>query len=116
MDKRTGEIIEEHKVRTQKSTKMAETDNAMTLVSEYRHPMELIYADYANTMKSLANQARVEISKTGKIAYSKEAKAKYQTEVDSLEEKLNKAQLNTVRERTANRMGCSHHQCQKERS
>lgn len=77
VDKRTGEIIEEHKVRTQKSTKMAETDNAMTLVSEYRHPMELIYADYANTMKSLANQARVEISKTGKIAYSKEAKANH---------------------------------------
>lgn len=107
VDKRTGEIIEEHKVRTQKSTNMAETDNAMTLVSEYRHPMELIYADYANTMKSLANQARVEISKTGKIAYSKEAKAKYQTEVDSLEQKLHKAQLNTVRERTANRMAAA---------
>ena len=107
VDKRTGEIVEVQKVRTQKSTQMAEHDNAMDLVSEYRHPMELVYADYANTMKSLANQARVEISKTGKIAYSKEAKAKYQTEVDSLEEKLNKAKLNTVRERTANRMAAA---------
>ena len=32
---------------------------------------------------------------------------RYQTEVDSLEEKLNKAKLNTVRERTANRMAAA---------
>ena len=76
--------------------------------------MELIYADYANTMKSLANQARVEISKTGKIAYSKEAKAKYQAEVDSLDKKLNKAKLNTVRERTANRMAAAKKQAAEE--
>lgn len=107
VDKKTGEIIEVPAVRTQKSTRMAETDNAMTLVSEYKHPMELVYADYANSMKSLANQARVEISKTGKIAYNKEAKARYADEVRSLDEKLHNAQLNTVRERTANRMAAA---------
>lgn len=64
---------------------MAETDDAYTLVSQYRHPMEGVYADYANSMKHLANQARIEETKAGKIAYNKEAKRKYQTEVDKQE-------------------------------
>lgn len=106
-DKRTGEVTEITKPRKQKSTKMAETDDANTLVSQYRHPMELVYADYANSMKKLANQARVSMSSTGKIAYDRSAKVKYQTEVNSLMDKLKTAELNTVRERTANRMAAA---------
>lgn len=106
-NKRTGEVTEVTKTRTQKSTKMAETDDANTLVSQYRHPMELVYADYANSMKQLANQARVSMSSTGKIAYDRGAKVKYQTEVNSLMDKLKTAELNTVRERTANRMAAA---------
>ena len=106
-DKRTGKVTEVTKTHMQKSTKMAETDDANTLVSQYRHPMELVYADYANSMKKLANQARVSMSSTGKIAYNRGAKAKYQTEVDSLMDKLKTAELNTVRERTANRMAAA---------
>lgn len=106
-DKRTGETVTVTKTRTQKSTKMAETDDAYTLVSQYKHPMELVYADYANSMKAMANKARVEMSNAGKVAYNKDAKRKYQKEVDSLDEKLNKAELNTVRERTANRMAAA---------
>ena len=86
---------------------MAETDDANTLVSQYKHPMELIYADYANSMKSLANQARVELSNTGKIAYNKEAKKQYEEEVKSLNDKLYKAELNITRERAANRMAAA---------
>ena len=106
-NKRTGEVTEVTKTHMQKSTKMAETDDANTLVSQYRHPMELVYADYANSMKKLANQARVSMSSTGKIAYNRGAKAKYQTEVYSLMDKLKTAELNTVRERTANRMAAA---------
>lgn len=106
-NKRTGETVTEVRTRKQKSTKMAETDDAMTLVSEYRHPMELVYADYANSMKSLANKARVEMTKAGKVAYNADAKRKYDTEVKSLDDKLRKAELNTVRERTANRMAAA---------
>ena len=106
-NKRTGEVTEVTKTHMQKSTKMAETDDANTLVSQYRHPMELIYADYANSMKQLANQARVSMSFTGKIAYNRGAKVKYQTEVKSLMDKLKIAELNTVRERTANRMAAA---------
>ena len=101
---KTGEISYKLKERTQKSTRMAETDDANTLVSELRHPMELVYADYANSMKSLANKARKEMMSTGKIEYDAKAKAAYQTEVSSLMSKLNDALLNTTRERAAQRM------------
>lgn len=101
VNKRTGEVITVTKTRTQKSTRMAETDDANTLVSEFRHPKELAYADYANSMKDLANKARLEVINTGKIAYSKSAKDTYRQEVKDLEDKLNTALLNTTRERAA---------------
>jgi len=114
IDKETGKLIykevyEEYtdpktgktRVRTQKSTKMAETDDAFTLVSDANTPAERAYAEYANKMKSLANQARKEMVTTGKITYSSSAKATYQTEVDSLLAKLNVALKNAPRERQA---------------
>ena len=103
VNKRTGEITVETKYRHEKSTRMAETDDANTLVSDAKHPMELAYADYANSMKDLANRARMEMVSTGKIAYSASAKATYQTEVESLNKKLNTALLNSPRERAAQR-------------
>lgn len=106
-NKRTGETTTVTNTRKQKSTKMAETDDAYTLVSQDRHPMELVYADYANSMKSLANKARMAMVNTGKIAYNRDAKRKYEPEVKSLMEKLNTAELNTVRERAANRMAAA---------
>jgi transcriptional regulator with XRE-family HTH domain len=102
-NKRTGEVVTTTKYKTQKSTRMAETDDAYTLVSEERHPMEILYADYANDMKALANRARLEKLKTGKIAYSASAKAAYADEVKSLDEKLNDALLNAPRQREAQR-------------
>jgi len=55
-------------------------------------------------MKALANRARKEILTAGKIEYSSAAKTAYQPEVDSLMEKLRIAELNTPRERAAQRM------------
>ena len=112
-NKRTGEITEITKTRTQKSSKMAETDDAYTLVSDAKHPMEIVYADYANSMKSLANKARIEMLNTGKIAYSASAKETYKTEVNSLMAKLNTALLNTTRERAAQRMANAEVQAKK---
>lgn len=102
-NKRTGETKTIVKERTQQSTRMAETDDPHTLVSSGKHPMELVYADYAASMKSLANQARKEMMTTGKIEYKKEAKAIYQEEYNSLMAKLNDAELNVTRERAAQR-------------
>lgn len=101
INKKTGEETIVTKYRTQKSTKMAETDDAYSLVSDLNTPMERLYADYANKMKSLANQARKEMVSTGKIKYDASAKATYQKEVESLESKLNIALLNAPRERLA---------------
>lgn len=104
VNKRTGEVTTKTKTVQQRSTKMAETDDAYTLVSDARHPMEIIYADYANSMKSLANRARKEQVSTGKVQYDKNAAATYRKEVDGLMSKLNDALLNTTRERAAQRM------------
>lgn len=111
INKETGEqsfkeVYEEYtdkqgrvKVRTQSSTKMAEAKDARSLSSGT--PQEEAYADYANRMKALANQARKEMVNTGKIAYSSSAKTAYQEEVDSLSAKLNVALKNAPRERQA---------------
>lgn len=101
VNRRTGEVTIVTKQRTQRSTKMAETDDAKTLISDANTPMERLYADYANKMKDLSNRARVEAASTGKIAYSKTAKATYSEEVRSLDEKLRVALMNAPRERQA---------------
>jgi Mn-dependent DtxR family transcriptional regulator len=101
VNKRTGEVTTITKYRTQKSTRMAEATDARSLISDADTPMERAYADYANRMKTLANQARKEMASTGKIAYSANAKRIYQPEVESLMEKLNTALLNAPRERQA---------------
>lgn len=101
---KAGDITYKTRMRTQKSTRMAETDDAMTLISQARHPMEIEYAKYANSMKSLANNARKELVYTGKIAYSSSAKKAYATEVQSLKEKLDNALLNAPKERAAQRL------------
>lgn len=90
--------------RKQTSTKMAETDDAYTLVSAAKHPMEVLYADYANRMKALANQARKEMISTGSIERNPSATKTYQKEVDALMARLNDAEKNSVRERQAIRM------------
>lgn len=90
--------------KTQASTKMAETSDARTLISDADTPMERAYADYANTMKSYANQARLQILNTKDIPYSAEAHARYENEVNALNAKLKTAQLNAPRERQAQTM------------
>lgn len=98
---KNGENITITKKRSQQSTRMAETDDAFSLVSDANTPMERLYAGYANKMKALANDARKTMVATGKIAYSSSAKNTYQAEVDSLMNKLNIALLNAPRERQA---------------
>lgn len=112
IDKDTGEVVWKNdprgtyidkdgkeRVRTQKSTRMAETKDARTL-STGTVPEEL-YADYANKLKALANTARKEYLSTGKIKYSPAAKEKYKEEVDSLQAKLNVSLMNAPKERQA---------------
>ena len=87
------------KARTQKSTQMAETEDAHTLSTG--HPKEEIYAEYANTMKEMARKARLESSHTGRLEYSPTANKAYSEEVTSLKAKLDRAERNKPRERMA---------------
>ena len=101
VNKRTGEVTEEIRTRKQQSTKMAETDDARTLISDSNTKMEHLYADYANTMKDMANRARIAMVNSGKIAYSATAKETYRAEVESLNRKLKNSLSNAPRERIA---------------
>ena len=101
IDKKTGEVSYKTITRTQKSTKMYETDDAYTLVSKAKNPTELAYADYANAMKAMGNAARKAMVTTKDTPYNPEARAVYKKEVDSLEAKLNVALKNAPRERQA---------------
>lgn len=101
VNKKTGEVITKQKMRTQQSTKMAETDDAYTLVSYRRTKAELAYAEYANKLKYLANEARKEMKATGTLKYSPEAKKAYEPEVTRLQSALALANSNKPRERQA---------------
>ena len=87
------------KIRTITVPKMSTVKDANKLSSGTKQ--EQIYADYANSMKSLANQARKELVTTGNLKYSPTAKAQYSSEVASLNSKLNQALKNTPKERKA---------------
>lgn len=96
--------------RTQKSTQMAEVKDASELLSGPNHvgtATERAYADYANSMKQLARDARKEYLATTDIKYNASARAMYQKEVDHLEAQYNIATLNKPRERAAQRIATS---------
>lgn len=95
----TGKI----KPRTQKSTKMAEEKDARKLSTGT--PVEEAYANYANKLKDLANQARKamfgEDKKLIKLKYNASANKAYADEVKELESALRNAKMNAPRERKA---------------
>ena len=97
VDKNTGKTV----TRTQKSSQMAEVSDANLLVSEARNPVELAYANYANSMKRMAETARMEYLNTKETPYNSSAKEVYKNEVNSLDAKLRLAKLNQPRERLA---------------
>jgi hypothetical protein len=112
IDKATGKKVYEDPVpftnkqgklviRTRKSEKLAETDDAHTLVSTAGTKIERIYADHSNALKVMANKARREMVHTPNIKWSSTAKTTYAKEVAALEAKLNIALRNAPVERNA---------------
>lgn len=91
--------------RTQKSTRMAETPDAYSLVSRAKDGtttrIEAVYADYANSMKDLARQARAASRGTADPDYSPSAAKTYASEVSRLKAALNEAKKNAPLERQA---------------
>lgn len=99
-NKRTGAVTEVTIPKPgKKSTKMAEAKDAHSLSSGT--PMETVYANHANRLKSLANQARKEALVIKPVKQDPVAKRTYAAEVSSLLAKLNTAQKNAPLERQA---------------
>ncbi len=92
---RSGQVVR----RMQRSTKLAETDDANTLSSGT--VIEKVYADHSNRLKSMANEARLASIRTPNRPYSPSAKTAYQNQVDTLNAKLNLALRNAPLERQA---------------
>lgn len=89
-------------VRVKATTKVpliTATDDIRSLSSGT--PQEDAYADYANKMKALANQARKEYASIKTVPKSSSAAKTYATEVKSLDDKLDTAARNAPRERRA---------------
>ena len=102
---KSGKIKETVKPRLESSTKMAEVGDAFELVSRDKDGnttrVETIYANYANSMKALANSARAAARAEVDIPYSPSASKVYAKEVSSLKAKLNIALMNAPLERQA---------------
>ena len=99
---KAGKIVK----RQTESRKMYEVEDAYKLTSggskdAINPPIEKVYANYANQMKNMANQARKELVNTPSSEYSPTARQTYQTEVDSLNAKLNVAKKHAPNERRA---------------
>lgn len=101
-NKKTGVTTEKWVPKTQKSTKMAETKDAFSLVSKSGGtPIESMYANHANKLKALANTARKEQVSIKNNPWNPQAKKVYAPQVDSLKAKLNTALKNAPLERQA---------------
>ena len=101
-DRKTGKI----KKRTQQTYRMLEEDNAYNLLSNSktgtRNPIERYYADYANSLKDLAREARKIYANTPNLKKDNNAYKVYQGDVDELMAQVYKASKNQLRERQAN--------------
>ena len=98
---KSGKEVTKTVTKMQRSTKMYETDDAMTLVSKMRNPKEIAYAEYANKMKALGNEARKAMVNMKEIEYSPTANKQYAPEVARLNAALKVALMNAPKERQA---------------
>lgn len=89
--------------KTERSTKMAETNDAMSLVSNngQGQRIEFEYASHANKLKDLANEARKSWLNTPPQNFNASARRAYAPEVKSLDEKLDLVLRNKPLERQA---------------
>lgn len=100
-DKNKGQYTGKKKTRTQQSKQMMEVDDAFDLVSDKHNPVEVAYANYANALKAMGNEARKEFISTKGMVYSSKAAKTYEKEVRSITDKIAASEKNKPRERKA---------------
>jgi hypothetical protein len=89
----------------EKVAKLASTDDARTFMSKNPTPIEKIYADHSNALKSMANEARKATLDIKPIERSPSAAQTYANEVKRLDAALNLALMNAPLERQAQIIG-----------
>lgn len=99
------------KIRMEDVALLDTKKSAFELVSTYdpKHPdktfilspKEAAYAQYSDTLRAMANEARKEIISTGDIQFNREAEKQYHEEAEHLLSELMIAELNAPRERMA---------------
>ena len=89
------------KNKQEEVSRMDTVDDARDLVRDKSNSKEMAYADYANELKGMANEARREARSIKPTPVSQTAKETYANEVESLNRKLRVAQSNAPRERQA---------------
>ena len=107
-----GKVIWQKVPKMVKSQKMYEEKDAMNLSSGT--PMETIYGEYANEMKALANQARLEAYHIKPQKQNASAKETYFKEVKELDNALAIAKKNAPLERKAQMLANKFFQMKKE--
>lgn len=90
---------------TERVNQMDTVDDAMMLVRDKNNPKEVAYANYANDLKNLANEARREYRSITPTPVNQSAKRTYASEVESLNAKLRLAKSNSPMERQAQAVG-----------
>ena len=115
IDRETGKVIYKESGRTYVDPKTGKTVPATTQIKLLEKTDDIrtlssgtvqedAYADYANRMKALANQARLEYLATPTLVRNASAAKAYAPEVTRLTSALKTAQLNAPREREAQRI------------
>lgn len=98
VNERTG-VVKEEVIQKTTKVKRLSVEDAHDLSSGT--PIETVYADHSNRLKTLANTARKEMVATRTVPYSPSAKSTYSNEVATLNAKLNIALKNRPLERQA---------------
>ena len=90
-----------NKLKTTTVSQMDIVDDAMELVHNPQNEKEVAYANYANSLKNLGRQARIQARNINTVPVSKEAAKTYAPQVESLKSKLKEAEMNRPLERQA---------------
>lgn len=107
----TGRIIEGYTDKNGKyhppkkayttTSKMRATNDARTLLTDRSNDIDMMYANFANDLKDIARQTRLEALKVTPYKVDKQAAKIYKDEVESLNRKLAISMSNRPKERQA---------------
>lgn len=102
-------VLSGPKERMTEKHAMEATNDAMTLVSALPNPKEIAYANYANYLKALANEARKETLNLHEKGRDPSAAKIYAREVESLNEKYKEMQKRRTFEAKADMLADSNY-------